>query len=88
MENPPPASSSGRVARSARGTGTLGQNTHHQFTLKSPLSPDQLRVLTLYHQCGVKIDNKTFISIWKLVNLGIPPSVIVDFLRDIAPYKK
>ncbi len=56
----------------------------HQITIKSRLSPDQLRVLALYHQCGVRIDEAAFLSIWKLVNLGIPANIIADLLRDVA----
>ena len=57
------------------------------LALTSPLSSDQLRILGLYKEVGIKLDNKTFLAIWKLVNLGIPPNVIVDLLRDIARHQ-
>ena len=62
---------------------------HHQqqqFSWKCSLSAEQLRVLSLYHQCGVNLDNKTFVAIWKLASLGIPASAINDLLRDTAYY--
>ncbi len=67
---------------------TAHHHHHHQIVLKSPLSPDQLRVLSLYHQCGIRIDHASFLSIWKLISLGIPSSVVTDLLRDVAAYSK
>jgi hypothetical protein len=32
---------------------------------------------SLFSCCGVRIDSKTFASVWKLVDLGIPPDAIV-----------
>jgi hypothetical protein len=63
-------------------------DSSRHLTIKSPLNPDQIRVLSLFHSCEVKVDNKTFLSVWKLVNLGIPPNVINNLLRDVAKYAK
>ncbi len=63
------------------------EQQHHQqrkITVKSRLSPDQLRVLSLYHSCGIKLDSVTFLSLWKLASLGIPANIINDLLRDIS----
>ena len=57
---------------------------HQQVLLKSPLSPDQIAVLGLFNACGIRLDNRTFLNVWRLVNLGVPPNVIVDILRDVA----
>ncbi|TRY63130.1 hypothetical protein TCAL_03638 [Tigriopus californicus] len=54
------------------------------ITIKSPLSAEQLRILALYNQCGLKLDNKTFLAIWKLCNLGIPSGHIVSLLKDLS----
>ena len=67
-------------------TMPVTETKQQQFTWKSPLSAEQLRVLSLYHQCGVNLDNKTFLAVWKLASLGIPANVIVDLLRDVAAY--
>lgn len=55
-----------------------------QILLKSILSPEQLKVQSLYQKCGVNIDPKTFLSLWKLCELGIPAHAITALLSDIA----
>ena len=57
-----------------------------EIVLKSILNPEQLRVQSLWHQCGVKVDPKTFLQIWRLTELGIPPRAIRFFLNDLAKY--
>lgn len=77
-----------QIVGSTLETGKEGMESGklHQLTIKSSLSPEQLRVLSFYNNCQVTVDNKTFISIWKLASLGIPANVIVDLLRDLAKY--
>ena len=58
------------------------------FLVKSILTPEQLRVQNLYQKCGVNIDAKTFLSIWKLSDLGIPSHAIIALVHDVAKYKK
>ena len=57
-----------------------------QIVLKSLLNPEQLRLQQLYQLCGVKIDPKTLIQLWKLCELGIPPHLITGLLHDIAKF--
>ena len=59
-----------------------------QIVLKSSLTPEQLRVQSLWHHCEAKVDSKTFLYIWQLVELGIPPHAIIRLLGDIAKYGK
>ena len=59
-----------------------------QIVLKSSLTPEQLKVQSLWHQCDVKVDSKTFLQIWQLSELGIPPHAIITLLNDIARYNK
>jgi hypothetical protein len=58
----------------------------HQIILKSLLSPEQIIVQGLYASCGVKIHTKTFITLWKLCDLGIPTHAILSLLQDTAKY--
>ena len=48
------------------------------------MNPEQLKVLSLYEKCGVKIDANTFSKPWKLCELGIPPKATVALMNDIA----
>ena len=57
-----------------------------QILLKSSLTPDQLKVQSLWHQCDVKVDSKTFLQIWRLSELGIPTHAVIALLNDIARY--
>ena len=50
------------------------------------LTPEKLEVFELWHQCGVNIDRKTFLQIWRLSEFGIPPKSIVSFLNEISKY--
>ena len=52
------------------------------------LTPEQLRVQSLWHQCEVKIDSRTFLLIWRLTELGIPHPIINNLLNDIAKFSK
>ncbi len=45
-------------------------------------------MLALYRQCGIDLDEATFLNIWALANLGIAPEAITDLLRDVAKYAK
>ena len=58
------------------------------FLVKSILTPEQLRVQNLYQKCGVNIDAKTFLALWKLCDLGIPSHAITALVHDVAKYKK
>ena len=64
----------------------MDKNAKSQITLKSLLNPDQLRVQHLFHLCGVRIDSKTFLHLWKLCELGVPPHLITALLNDVARY--
>ena len=57
-----------------------------QVYLRSPFSQDQLVIQSIYLQCGVRLDPKTFGVIYKLCDLGIPASSIVELLQDVAKY--
>ncbi len=57
-----------------------------QILLRSILTPEQILVQGLYQKCGVKIDAKTFLSIWKLCDLGIPAHAIVALIHDVAKH--
>ena len=59
-----------------------------EVILSSILTPEQLRVQSLWHQCEVKIDSRTFLQIWKLTELGVPHHNIANLLNDIARYNK
>ena len=59
-----------------------------ETVLKSILTPDQLSVQSMWHKCEVTVDSKTFLHIWRLSELGIPPYNIVTLLNDIAKYSK
>ena len=59
-----------------------------EVVLSSVLTPEQLQVQSLWHQCEVKIDSKTFLQIWRLTELGVPHHNIVSLLNDIARYNK
>jgi len=61
-----------------------GRSTSSQILLKSILTPEQLKVQSLYQKCGVNIDAKTFLSLWKLCDLGIPAHAITALVHDIA----
>lgn len=61
-------------------------STSSGIILKSLLSPDQIVVQSLYSSCGVRIDTKTFVAIWKLCDLGIPTHAILALLQDTAKY--
>jgi len=50
----------------------------------SSLSPAQLEVYALFELMGVHMDNKVFQAIWRLVEMNVPTSVIMDILRDAA----
>ena len=58
------------------------------YLVKSILTPEQLRVQNLYKTCGVNIDARTFLSLWKLCDLGIPAHAITALVHDVAKYKK
>ena len=57
-----------------------------QLIFKSVLTPEQLKVHSIYEKCGVKIDANTFLRLWKLCELGIPPDAITSLIHDIAIY--
>ena len=57
-----------------------------QIIFKSVLTPEQLKVQLIYEKCGVKIDANTFLRVWKLCELGIPPQAITELIHDIAKY--
>ena len=59
-----------------------------EVVLSSILTPEQLQIQSLWHQCEVKIDSKTFLQIWKLTELGVPHQNIVNLLNDVARYNK
>lgn len=59
-----------------------------QIVLKSLLTPDQLRIQQLYHQCGVRVEPKTLIILCKLCEQGIPPHLITALLHDIARHPR
>ncbi len=61
-------------------------SSSNQLYFKSILSPEQLVVQSLYLQCGVKVDTKTFLAIWKLCDLGIPPHAVLSLLHETAKY--
>ena len=61
---------------------------HSETVLKSILTPDQLNVQSMWHNCEVTVDPKTFLHIWRLSELGIPPYTILTLLNDIAKYPK
>ena len=61
-----------------------GSSSHHQIVLKSILNPDQVLLHNLFTLCGVKIEPKTLITVFKLVDLGIPAESIVALLHDVA----
>ena len=65
-----------------------GRSKSSQILMKSILKPDQLQVQNLYQKCGVNIDPKTFLNLWKLCELGIPAREITSFLHDIASAQK
>ena len=67
-------------------TSGVQMDKKSQIVLKSLLNPEQLRVQQLYQLCGVKIEPKTLIHIWKLCELGIPPQLILALVHDIAKY--
>ena len=50
------------------------------------LTPEQMQILELWHQCGVNVDGKTFLQIWRLSEFGIPPKAIGTFLNEISKY--
>ena len=66
------------------------ENIHisSQIILKSSLTPEQLRIQSLWHECEVKIDSKTFLHIWRLSELGIPSQFVLSLLKDIAMHGK
>lgn len=57
-----------------------------QILLKSILTPEQIKVQSLYQKCGVNIDPKTFLNLWKLCDLGIPAHAITALIIDISTY--
>ena len=65
-----------------------GRSKSSLILMKSILKPDQLQVQNLYQKCGVNIDPKTFLNLWKLCELGIPAREITSFLHDIASAQK
>jgi hypothetical protein len=62
------------------------QRGQHQYTVRSRLTPEQLRVASLFRQCGVSLDESTFLGVWKLADLGVKPEAVVTLLRDVARY--
>ena len=59
-----------------------------EVVLSSVLTPEQLRVQSLWHRSEVKIDSRTFQQIWRLTELGVPHKIINNLLNDIAKYSK
>ena len=57
-----------------------------QLVFKTVLTQEQLKVQAIYEKCGVKIDANTFLRLWKLCELGIPPHAITALIHDIAKY--
>ena len=51
---------------------------------ETTLTIEQFQVLELWNLCGVNVDVKTFLQIWRLAELGIPPEMIIHFLNDIS----
>ena len=64
----------------------MERGSSHQIILKSLLSADQIVVHGLYSSCGVRIDTKTLIALWKLTDLGIPTHAILALLQDAVQY--
>lgn len=56
--------------------------------IKSQLTPEQINVLNIYQSCGFNVDSKLFLNIWKLVEFGVEPSLIVAFINDVIKYHK
>ena len=62
-------------------------SSSRHLTLRSSLTPDQLRVNDLFHSCGVSLSDAKFLCVWKLINLGIPPDAVIDLLRETSKYR-
>jgi len=62
--------------------------TTSQILMKSILKPEQVKVQILYQKCGVNIDPKTFLNLWKLCDLGIPANAVIALLNDIGAAQK
>ncbi len=73
---------------SANSSKAFQSLTSSHITIKSALNPQQRLIQSLYAEVGIHLEEKTFIAIWRLVDLGIPPEEISKLLCDIAKYSK
>lgn len=62
----------------------MDKASKHQIVLRTILNQDQILIHNLFTACGVRIDAKTLIAIFKLVDLGIPPYSICSLLNETS----